>query len=83
MEPLGIIIGILVILVSLFIIATVIFQQSHRRGVNGVISGGADTFFSKNKAKTVESMLAKATKILAIVFFVLVIIANIIAIAIS
>ena len=48
-----------------------------------MISGGADTFFSKNKAKTVESMLAKATKILAIVFFVLVIIANIIAIAIS
>ncbi len=83
MSPLGIIVGILVILVSLFIIVTVIFQQSHRRGVNGVISGGADTFFSKNKAKTVESMLAKVTRILAIVFFVLVIVANIIALALN
>ncbi len=81
MGPLEIIIGILVILISLVIIIAVIFQQSHRRGVNGVISGGADTFLSKNKAKTAEAMMAKWTKIFAIVFFLLVIVANVIAIA--
>lgn len=81
MGALEMIIGIIVILVSLAIIIGVIFQQSHRRGVNGVISGAADSFFSKNKAKTAEAKIAKLTKVLAIVFFVLVILANIIAIA--
>lgn len=83
MGALEIIIGIVVILVSLAIIIAVIFQQSHRRGVNGVISGAADTFFSKNKAKTAEAMMAKWTKILAVVFFALVIVANVIAILVK
>lgn len=80
MGPLEIILGILVILVSLIIIGIVILQQSHRRGVNGVISGGLDTFLSKNKARTADAMLARLTKIFAIVFFVLAIVANVIAI---
>ena len=81
MGALEMIIGIIVILVSLAIIVAVIFQKSHRRGVNGVISGAADSFFSRNKAKTADAKFAKITKVLAVVFFVLVIVANIIAIA--
>ena len=80
MGPLEIILGILVILISLIIIGIVILQQSQRRGVNGVISGGLDTFLSKNKTKTADAMLARWTKIFAVVFFVLAIIANVIAI---
>ncbi len=74
-----IIIGILVIVVSLLIIAVVLLQQGRRAGVNGAISGGADTFLSKNKARTVDAALARWTKYVAILFFVLAIIANVIA----
>ncbi len=76
---LGYIIGALVIIVSLAIIFVVLFQQGRRAGINGVISGGADTFLSKNKAKTWDAKLARYTKYIAILFFVLAIVANIIA----
>ena len=75
-----IIIGILMILVSLVIIAVILLQQGHRAGVNGVISGAADTFLSKNKARTVNAKLAKMTKYITIAFFVLAIVANAVAV---
>lgn len=74
-----IILGILMILVSIVIIAIILLQQGHRSGVNGVISGGADTFLSKNKARTVNAKLASITKYVAIAFFVLALIANVIS----
>ncbi len=79
MSAVEIIIGILVILVSLVIIGAVILQQGHRAGVNGAISGAADTFLSKNKARTFDAILARWTKYFAIIFFILAIVANIIA----
>ncbi len=79
MQTLEIIIGAIVLLVSVVIIFVVIMQEGHRSGVNGVISGGADTFLSKNKARTLDSFLARWTKYFAIAFFVLAVIANFIA----
>jgi len=79
MSAIEIILGILVILVSLVIIAAVLLQQGRRAGVNGVISGAADTFLSKNKARTFDAMVARLTKYVAIAFFVLAIVANVIA----
>lgn len=78
MGPLEIILGISAILVSLLLIVFIIFQKSHRRGVNGAISGAADTFFSKNNSRTDDARLARWTKILAVIFFILAIIFNII-----
>ena len=49
MNPWQIVVGILMIVVSIIIIAVVLLQQGRRTGI-GAISGGADTFFSKNKA---------------------------------
>lgn len=74
-----IILGIVVIIVSLAIIIAVLFQQGRRAGINGAISGGADTFLSKNKARTVDAILARWTKYIAILFFVLAIVANVIS----
>lgn len=79
MGAVEIIIGIAVILVSIFIIAVVLLQQGHRAGINGAISGGADTFLSKNKARTFDATLSRWTKYIAILFFVMSIIANVIA----
>ncbi len=75
-----IIIGVAVMLVSIVIIAVVLLQEGRRAGISGAISGGAETFLSKNKARTFEAFLAKWTKVIAILFFVLIIAANFIAV---
>ena len=73
------IVGALILILSIVIIAVVLLQQGRRAGITGAISGGADTFLSKNKARTVDASLARWTKYIAIGFFVLVIVANVIA----
>lgn len=74
-----ILLGVAVIVVSLVIIAVILLQQGHRAGISGAISGGADTFLSKNKARTFDAVLARFTKYIAILFFVLAIVANYLA----
>lgn len=78
MTALEIIIGAFVLLVSIVVIAVVLLQQGHRAGINGAISGAADTFLSKTKARTADAKLARITKFIAIAFFVLVLVANLI-----
>lgn len=78
MSALDIIIGILVLLVSIVVVAVVLLQQGHRSGINGAISGAADTFLSKTKARTADAQLARITKFVALGFFVLVFLANLI-----
>lgn len=73
------ILGAVIILVSIIIIFAVLFQQGRRAGINGAISGGADTFLSKTKARTLDAKLARYTKYIAILFFILAIVANIFA----
>ena len=45
-------------------------------GLSGAISGGADTFFGKNKGRTMEAKLAKFTKIAGAIFFVLALVSS-------
>ena len=59
------------VLLSLALVAIVMLQSGKSAGLSGAISGAADTFLSKNKAKTVEAKLAMGTKIAAVVFVVL------------
>lgn len=79
MGVLEIIIGAVILVLSLVVIFVVIMQEGHRAGINGAISGGADTFLSKNKARHIDAFLARWTKWFAIAFFVLAIVANFIA----
>ncbi len=77
MSALQILIGVLVIISSLIIIVVVLMQQSREAGLSGAISGAADTFFGKNKGRTMEAKLEKFTKFFGIFFFVLVLAATI------
>jgi len=63
--------GAAMIILSIVIIMVVIFQQGRQANLSGAIAGGADTFFSKNRARTMDAFLAKATKFIAIAFFLL------------
>lgn len=70
-----IIFGIVLMIFSVAITIVVLLQEGHEQNV-GVVTGGADTFLSKNKARSVDAFLARWTKIIAIGFFVLVILIN-------
>ena len=66
-----IVLSVIYFVVSLALIAVVMLQSGKSAGLSGAIAGGADTFLSKNKAKTADARLAKMTKWVAIVFMVL------------
>lgn len=68
------VLGSLLILLAIVIIAVVLLQEGRRKGVSGVIAGGADTFLSKGKAKAVDAVLARWTKYIALLFMVLVVV---------
>ena len=60
-------------LFALILTSVVLLQQGRRKGISGTISGGADTFLSKGKARAVDAALARWTKFIAIFFFAIVI----------
>ena len=66
-----IVLTVIQMLAGLFLIAVVLLQSGKSAGLSGAIAGGADTFLSKNKAKTVDAKLAKWTKWVAIIFMIL------------
>ena len=70
MDVLYVIFSVVIVIAALIMIATVLLQQGNVRGL-GAITGQLDSYFSKNKAKTVEAKLALITKISAGVFVVL------------
>ncbi len=73
-----IIITVIQVLAALFLIAVVLLQSGKNAGLSGAIAGAADTFMSKNKARTMDAKLAKMTKWVAIVFIVLTFVMNLI-----
>ena len=78
MSVVEIILGALLLIASVVLIIVIILQEGNQQGI-GVVSGGADTFFSKNKARSYDAFLARATKWFAIGFVVVVLALNIIA----
>ena len=76
MSTLELILTILVIICSVFLIAVVLLQSGKRSGLSGSISGIADTFLSKGKAKTWDAILEKITIAVAVVFVLVVIAMN-------
>ena len=65
----SIFLGIVVILSALVLVLTVLFQSSNAKGL-GVIAGEMETYFGKNKGKSIDAKLALGTKIAAAVFVV-------------
>ena len=71
MNALTLVITILQLLCGLAIILIVLFQSGKSAGLSGAIGGVADSFLSKNKAKTLDAKLARATKWFGAVFLIL------------
>lgn len=71
MHTLMIILSIIFVIDCLCLTAIVLMQQGKSAGLSGAIGGAAETYFGKNKARTMEGKLEMWTKILGAVFFVL------------
>ena len=65
------VITILQLLCGLAISAAVLVQSGKSAGLSGAIGGVADSFLAKNKAKSLDAKLARATKWLGAAFLVL------------
>jgi len=64
-------ITVLQLLCGLGIILIVLFQSGKSAGLSGAIGGVADSFLAKNKAKTLDAKLARATKWIGALFLIL------------
>ena len=79
MNPIEIVGGILLISASVLIILIVMLQESKQAGM-GAISGesGSNNFYGREGGRTKDAFYAKLTKILAVVFFVVTLVMNLV-----
>ena len=78
METVRTILTIVQVIFAVILIAIVTLQSGKSEGLSASIGGGSgETFFSKNKAATLDGKLAKATKWVAAAFIVLTLALNI------
>ena len=69
------ILTIVLIVVSLILTVIVLMQEGKSAGL-GSISGAAETYWGKNKGRSMEGRLVQITKALAVLFMVLAVILN-------
>lgn len=69
------VINIIFILVCVALTVLVLMQEGKSAGL-GSISGAAETYWGKNKGRSMEGMLVKITKILAVFFMLLAVVLN-------
>ena len=74
MNVIRIILSIILGIDCLALITLVLMQQGKAAGLSGAIAGGAETFFGKKKASSMEGKMLLYTKITAAVFMVLAIV---------
>ena len=70
--------AIVQVVFSLVLVAVVMLQSGKSAGLSGAVAGGAETFLSKGKAKSLDAKLAKATKWFALAFVLLTLVLNLI-----
>ena len=58
------------LIISIVLVGIVLMQQGNSDGISGAIAGGAETFFGKSKAKTVDQILKRVTSIVAVLFLI-------------
>ena len=61
---------ILLMLASLIMIASILFQSGNSAGLSGSIAGGAEQLFGKRKSRGYDALLSKITTVCAIFYIV-------------
>ena len=76
MAVLRTIVTIIYIIVCIALIVVVLMQEGKQAGL-GAISGAAESYWGKNKGRSMEGMLVKATTALVVGFLVIAIVLNV------
>ena len=76
MGALRIVLTVVFIIICLALVVLVLMQEGKSAGL-GAVSGAAETYWGKNKGRSMEGLLVKITKWLAIGFMVVAVILNI------
>ena len=75
MQILRTILTILFVIDCIALTVVVLMQESKSQGL-GAIAGAADTYWGKNKGRSMEGGLVKATTVMGVLFFVLAVVLN-------
>lgn len=75
MAILKMVLTVIFILVSIALTVIILMQEGKSAGL-GAIAGAADTYWGKNKGRSMEGMLVKITRILVVAFIVLAAVLN-------
>lgn len=70
MAVLKVILTVIFIIVCIALTVAVLMQEGKQQGL-GSIGGMADTYWGKNKGRSMEGMLVKATTVMVVLFMVL------------
>ena len=68
MSAVELILGIVIVVLAVFIAASVLLQSGKDSRMSGVISGAADTFLGKERGSRLDKVLNKVTPIISGVF---------------
>ena len=58
------------------VLSVVVILQEGKSGLGSLAGGNSESFWGKNQSRSKEGILAKVTKILAVVFFLLALLLN-------
>ena len=75
MQILRTILTILFVIDCIALTVVVLMQEGKSQGL-GAIAGAADTYWGKNKGRSMEGGLVKATTVMGVLFFVLAVVFN-------
>ena len=74
MGTIEIIFGVIILVFAVFLTVAVLLQHGKTHHLSGTIAGGAETFFGKEKGKTIDKILSTVTSVVAVIFVVAVVI---------
>ena len=76
MEVLKIVLVVVLTLISVALTVIVLMQEGKSAGL-GAISGAADTYWGRNKGRSMDGRLVMATRIMVVMFLVIAAVLNI------
>ena len=71
MDTLMLVIKIVLVVFAVFLIIVVLLSSGAKQGMSGAITGEAEQLFGKKKARGMDALLSKLTKVAAIGFMAL------------
>ncbi|MCL2815143.1 MAG: preprotein translocase subunit SecG [Oscillospiraceae bacterium] len=74
MNTLETVFGTVILIFAVFLTVAVLLQHGKTHHLSGTIAGGAETFFGKEKGKTIDKILSMVTSVVSVIFVIAVVV---------